>query len=270
MTHSPYGPDVDSTTQPHDGMFTFTEAVLSGADRRGDRPALVDLGGGAFLSYRTLVTTVAGVAAGLVRRGTRPGQLCGVYADTVAGHFVAVHAALAAGALAAPISATAPADEVARRLCRTDARLLFTTRGLAPKAVAAADRSRVRQVLCFGPARDTTDVADLLSLEPIPLQRRSSGGPTALVTAHGPVTHQGVLARMAELDAGVRVGESDVVLAAWPLDGGCDLVALVGLALARGAIVVAAPDTHDLPGTIHDFGVTVAATAGRTPGLWRP
>ncbi|MBO3746249.1 AMP-binding protein [Streptosporangiaceae bacterium NEAU-GS5] len=285
---------------------SVSEVVLGGAEARGDKPAFVDLGGGAVFTYRALAATVAGVAAGLVRRGARPGQVCAVYADTVSTLFIATHAALAAGAVAAPIPPTTPGpisptpippatpgrispattaagvDDVGEQLCRVEARRLFTTTALAEVAVAAAERSRVREVLCFGPAPDTTDVADVLRKGATSLRLQPPCGAVALLTPHGPVTHDDMRARMAELDAGVRVCESDVVLAAWPLDGGDDgdpawLLALVGLALARGAVVVTSPrqqDPLDLTGLIDDFGVTVAAVPPAAPALaptlWRP
>src|SRR5262245_3032546 len=192
-TRRPYGLDVDSTTQPQTqpqppartqplahGGKTLTEVVLGEAGRRGDKPALVDRGGGVVFTYRALAATVAGVAAGLVRRGARPGQGCAVHADTASTLFVAAHAALAAGALVAPIPFATPA-EVGEHLCRTGARSLFTTTTLAGVAVAAAERSRVRQVLCFGPAPDTTDVADLVVEEATSLCVQPSGRATALL-----------------------------------------------------------------------------------------
>jgi hypothetical protein len=70
---------------------------------------------------------------------------------------------------------------------------------------------------------------------------------------------------MADLDRGVALTGSDVVLATWPPCANGELVALVGLAVGRGAPLVAAHGLApaDLAGTVHDLGVTVTALQGR-------
>ncbi|NUR91138.1 MAG: hypothetical protein HOY71_44280, partial [Nonomuraea sp.] len=171
-----------------------------------------------------------------------------------------VHTVLAAGGVAAPIPADLPAEGAAELLSSCDARMLIATHDLADAAVAAADFSRVRQVITFGQAPAASDFRDLLTLEPTALPALDPVRQDALVLAGGErVTHTGLLARMAVLDERVRLTESDVVLATWAPDGGCDLVALIALAIARGALLVAANGlpAADLPGTRHDFGVTV-------------
>ncbi|MGW3347929.1 hypothetical protein ACWDA3_31940 [Nonomuraea rubra] len=77
------------------------------------------------------------------------------------------------------------------------------------------------------------------------------------------LSHADLMARMAALDLPVRLAETDVVLTTWLPDGGCGLLALVGLGVPKGALVVAA-DGADLAGTTHDFGVTVVTSADGT------
>lgn len=235
---------------------TVIHEVFGRAYERGDRPALVDLRAGLVYGYRTLVTEVTRAASGLVRRGARREQIVGVHVSSASAQTLAVHTVLASGGVAAPLDPGLAAAELAGWLSECDARTLITTPDLARTALLAAEQSRVRQVIAFGQVLDTIDFADLLTLEPTSLPVIEPARQDAVLLADGRrLGHADVLAMMAELDAQVRLTESDVVLATWPPDGGCDLIALVGLSVVSGAQVVSAE--VELPGTKHDFGVTV-------------
>jgi len=236
---------------------TVIHEVFSRAYERGERPALVDLRGGHVYGYRSLVTEVTRAASGLVRRGARRDQVVGVHVSTTGTQTVALHTVLAAGGVAAPIDPGLGPHEVAALLRDYDARTLITTPDLAQTAIQAADGSRVRQVIALGPALDTIDFRALLMLEPTALPALDAKRQDALVLPGGDrLTHAGLLTRMAELDVPVGLTESDVVLTTWPPGASPDLPALVCLAVSKGALIVAA-GCGDLPGTGHDFGVTV-------------
>ncbi|MGR6915087.1 AMP-binding protein [[Actinomadura] parvosata] len=235
---------------------TVIHEVFRRAYERGDRPALIDLRGGHVYGYRRLVTEVTRAASGLVRRGARRDQVVGVHVSTAGAQTLAVHTVLAAGGVAAPIDPGLGAYEVAAWLRACDARALITTPDLAETAILAAEESRVRQVVSLGPALDTIDFRCLLTLEPTALPAIDAKRQLAVLLADGTrLSHEGLLAEMAELDLPVRLVESDVVLTTWPPDGGCRLLALVGLGVSKGALVVAAGG--DFGGTTHDYGVTV-------------
>ncbi|MEV0378622.1 AMP-binding protein [Nonomuraea sp. NPDC050643] len=236
---------------------TVIHEVFRRAYERGDRPALIDLRGGHVYGYRRLVTEVTRAASGLVRRGARRDQVVGVHVSTAGAQTLAVHTVVAAGGVAAPIDPGAGAYDMAAWLRECDARLLITTPDLAETAILAAEESRVRQIVSLGSALDTIDFRALLTLEPTALPTLDAKRQDALLLTDGSrLSHAGLLGRMAELDLPVRLAESDVVLATWPPDGCADLVALVGLGVSKGALVVAAGG-GDLPGTGHDFSVTV-------------
>ncbi|MEU7892602.1 AMP-binding protein [Nonomuraea sp. NPDC049152] len=249
----------------------MTCGVFATAYERGDRPALIDLCAGLLYGYRRLVTEVTAAASGLIRRGARPGQVVGVHVDTVAAQTLAVHTVIAAGGAAAPLDPALPVARLAERLSDCDARMVITTPRLAESAVRAADESRVRQVIAFGDALGTVDFARLSRLGPAPLPSLDPATRPALLPADGSaLTHHDLLRAMGDLDRGVALTDADVLLVTWPPEGSGDLVALVGLAVSRGALVVAAHGLApaNLAGTLHDFGVTVTALAGE--GVERP
>ncbi|WP_424535886.1 AMP-binding protein [Sphaerisporangium viridialbum] len=238
---------------------TVSGALLGRAVERGDRRALVDLAGGAVYTYQRLAASVTRAAAGLVKRGMKAGQVSGVYVHTVPAQIVAVLSVIAAGGVALPVSVSSGIAEMATLFTHHDVRLLFTTPDLVDAAVEVADASRVRQIVTFGPTPASVDFEELLAPGVTP--RQAPATDPALATADGVLSHREFLAGARTLDRTADVVASDVVLVAWPLDGGCDIPVLVSLALMRGATVVAVPGITrpQLRGIVEDFGITLAA-----------
>jgi hypothetical protein len=156
--------------------------------------------------------------------------------------------------------------------------MLLTAQPLAAAALAAADRSWVRQVIAFGDAPAATPFASLLgmgSLHPpaarphdlalLPYVRRPDGGlhPAGL-------THLDMAAELAALSAAADISDRDVVLAAPPAGDGRSYSAFIDHALVHGATIVAArtdeltaaADEHRGTAAIVPLGVEVH---GREP-----
>jgi len=123
----------------------------------------------------------------------------------------------------------------------------LTAPPLAPAALAAADRSWVRQVISFGEAPGTIGFCALLQSGMLRPAAGPAHGPALLAYDRlpdgtlGPVplSHRdisGVLRRL-ELEAGMC--ERDVVLAAPPAGDGRSYTALLDHALLSGATIVA-------------------------------
>jgi acyl-coenzyme A synthetase/AMP-(fatty) acid ligase len=240
---------------------TVTGALLGRAMEWGDRHALVDLAGGAVYTYQRLAVSVSRAAAGLVRRGMRAGQFCGIYVHTVPAQIVALLSVIAAGGVALPVSVTSGIAGMATLFTRHDVRLLFTTPDLVEAAAEVADASRVRQIVTLGPAPATLDFDELLTFTQVPLPQPDPMSGRAVATAGGALTHQEFLAGVRTMDRTADLVASDVVLVSWPLDGGLDVPVLVSLALMRGATVVAVPGVtrSRLRVVADDFGITLAA-----------
>ncbi|MEV7964643.1 AMP-binding protein [Sphaerisporangium sp. NPDC088356] len=249
------------TSSTFPATATVTGALLGTAVERGDRHALVDLAGGAVYTYQRLAASVTRAAAGLVKRGMKAGQVSGVYVHTVPAQIVALLSVIAAGGVALPVSVSSGIAEMAALFTHHDVRLLFTTPDLVEAASEAADASRVRQIVTFGPTPDTVDFDELLDMGETPRPQTAPATEPAVAMADGVLTHREFLAGVRTLDRTADLVASDVVLVAWPLDGGCDIPVLVSLALMRGATVVAVPGITrpQLRSIVHDFGITLAA-----------
>jgi acyl-CoA synthetase (AMP-forming)/AMP-acid ligase II len=229
------------------GEVTVTQRLLAVAPSRGEHRALVGGPDGLACGYAGLAATVQAAASGLAWRGLQPSDVVGVFVPDAACYVFAAHAIRAAGGVPMPVAPALTVPEMAGQLADCGARMLLTAPPLAAAALAAADRSWVRQVISFGEAPGATQFGTLLrmgTLRPatgrphdpalLPYSRQPDGrlGPA-------PVSHHDLSARLRRLDNEAGIGEKDVVLAGPPAGDGRCYTALLDHALLSGATVVA-------------------------------
>ena len=203
-------------------------------------------GGGSY-SYPGLAATVQAAAAGLTWRGLQARDVVGVLAPDAVGFAVAIHAVRAAGGVPSPLDPALCAVETAGQLADSGARMIITSPPLADIALAAVDRSWVRQVFSFADAPGATRFGDLLGLDMIRPSRGRPDDVALLPFTRGadgrlrpsPVSHQDLadLVDRADEDAGFTT--KDVVMAMPPSGDGLRYATLIDAALLRGATVVA-------------------------------
>jgi acyl-coenzyme A synthetase/AMP-(fatty) acid ligase len=230
---------------------TVTERVLGLAPGRNGRPALVDDASGVVISYSRLAVTVRAAAAGLVRRGMRLGDVAGVHVASAAKFVLASQAIRAAGGAPSPICPGACPRAAAIQLTDCDARILITDSCLASASVDIAERSRVRQVVCFGKASETVPFDALLgtgTMRPL----HCTGDDLALIAVvPGPdgrpglvrVTHRELAAQLRGLASQAKLAAWDIIVTGPPHGDGRGYSALLDLALVDGATIVGAPST---------------------------
>jgi acyl-CoA synthetase (AMP-forming)/AMP-acid ligase II len=203
-------------------------------------------GGGSY-SYACLATTVQAAAAGLTWRGLRPRDVVGVLAPDVVGFTLAMHAVRAAGGVPSPVDSSLCAVETAGQLAESGARMVITAPPLADTALAAVDRSWVRQVFSFVDAPGATRFSDLLGLDMIRPSRGRPDDVALLPFTRGqdgrlrpaPVSHRELFDLVDKADQGAGITSRDVVLALPPAGDGLEYAALIDSALLRGATVCA-------------------------------
>ncbi len=245
-----------------------TQRLLGAASARGSRQALAGQQNLAY-SYRDLAAAIQAAAAGLAWRGLHPRDVVGVHVPDAACYALATHAIRAAGGVPSPVSAGLTVPDMAGQLADCGARMLLTAPPLAAAALAAADRSWVRQVISFGDAPGATPFEALLrsgSLRPasgrrsdpalLPYVRRPDGtlSPVAL-------SQRELAAELDRLAAAAGITERDIVLTTPPAGDGRSYTALLDHALLSGATVVTAT-LDDLAATAAAWGATVAIVPG--------
>ncbi len=246
--------------------LTVTQQLVETATAHGSRPALIGPAPGEPYSYAELASTIQRAAAGLAWRGLRPRDVVGVYVRDGASYVLACHAISAAGGVPCPVAPELSVGEAAGQLADCGARMLLTAAPFACAAIAAAERSWVRQVISFGEAPATTPFSSLLgmgSLQPptarphdlalLPYRRTGDGTLRPLG-----LTHLDLAAQLTDLRSTADVTERDIVLAAPPVGDGRSYTALVDHALLSGATVAAVASIDELATAATEHGGTAA------------
>ncbi|RNL80641.1 AMP-binding protein [Halostreptopolyspora alba] len=246
----PYDPDVEPVgsitgglldrMRRHNGTATVSEPVGSGTDAP------------------TFVSTIERAASGLASRGVCPGDVVAVLAPVSPARLTAVYTVMAVGGVVLPLERNATVDTETQidALTKTDTRLLLVTSPLATVALQLAERSRVRQVIAFGQAPETTPFEELLASGAERAPHRShqgsfdngvlgyqtaGDGAGVVTTLH---SHTDLLHRFRRFDAELDLGPGDVVA----VDPGMSepaRAALAALALWRDvSVVTIAPETE--------------------------
>ncbi|GLU46486.1 AMP-binding protein [Nocardiopsis ansamitocini] len=129
---------------------------------------------GTSTSATDFAETVQQAATGLSRRGLRPDDVLAVLAPVSTDRLTGIYTAMAVGGIALPLELTSDIDTLAEVLVETDARMIMVSPELASLALVLSERSRVRQVVAFGSAEETTPFDELLR----PTRSRSAYDPT--------------------------------------------------------------------------------------------
>jgi non-ribosomal peptide synthetase component F len=256
------------------GDGTVTQRLIGAAKAYGDRPAVTHFTPGERYSYARLASTVQRAAAGLAGHGLRPRDIVAVYAPDALCHVLACHSISAAGGVPCPVGHDLAVTEIAGQLARSGARILITGQQLAQAALAAADRSWVRQVISFGTASGTTPFSSLLGTRSQPPAGISAHDLALLPYCRGrdgaldpvEVTHGDMAAELDRLAGLPGVGDHDVVLAAPPAGDGRTYTTFLHHALLQGATVVAA-GAGELGAAVGQYHVTAAIVP---PGVRLP
>jgi acyl-CoA synthetase (AMP-forming)/AMP-acid ligase II len=236
------------TTELPGPDIAVTQRLLGMAPARGSRQALAGGPGKPAYSYADLAAVIQAAAAGLACRGLHPRDVVGVHVPDAVCHALATHAIRAAGGVPSPVGGGLTVPEMAGQLADCGARMLLTAPPLAATALAAADRSWVRQVISFGGAPGATPFSELLmsgSMRPVggrrtdpvllPYPRQPDG-----TLSPATLTQRELETELGRLAAVAGITERDVVITAPPVGDGQAYTALLDHALLSGATVVAA------------------------------
>jgi acyl-CoA synthetase (AMP-forming)/AMP-acid ligase II len=251
------------------GGTTVHALVLQHADRLGDKPALVDGATGRAISYRQLAAGVERVAAGLVARGFGPGDVLALYSPNLPEYALAAYGAMAAGGIVTGANPLLTVEELAYQLADAKARLLVTVPPMLDRALAAAEKAGVEEVLLFGDAQRAKPFGELIAhhhpsarvaadsdseLAALPY----SSGTTGL-SKGVELTHASLVTNVRQSQAVLGFQEDDVVLAVAPFFHALGFNIVLPCSLAAGATIVTLPrfDFEGFLQTIQDHRATL-------------
>jgi acyl-CoA synthetase (AMP-forming)/AMP-acid ligase II len=230
------------------GGTTVHELVLRHAARLGDKPALIDGASGRSISYRELAAGVERVAAGLAARGFVPGDVLALYSPNLPEYALAAYGAMAAGGVVTGANPMATAAELAGQLADAQAKLLVTVPAFLDRALLAAEKAGVEDVVVLGEEPGATPFRDLIAhrhppvrvtidpaaaLGALPYSSGTTGLPKGVE-----LTHAGLVTNVRQSQAVLGFREDDVVVAVAPFFHAIGLNIVLPCSLAAGATVV--------------------------------
>lgn len=236
-------PDVEIPTA------TAPEYVLGRVRERADRPALIDGPTGRVLTYGEVDDGARRVAAGLRARGIGRGDVVVFHLPNVPEWAPLFLGALLAGAAVSGSNPLSPADDLARQLQMSRAKLLVTVTPLLDAAGEAARRVGIDTIVLAdggGPP-----LAALVATEPIdapaeldpahdlaalPFSSGTSGRPKGVM-----LTHRNLVAVLEQVQALYHYGENSVTVGVLPFFHIFGLQVLLNLVLRSGATCVTMP-----------------------------
>jgi acyl-CoA synthetase (AMP-forming)/AMP-acid ligase II len=242
--------------------------ILADAERRADKPALIDGPSGRTVTYGELVQRVDAFAAGLAARGLAPGDVVGIFSPNLPEYAIAFHGIARAGGTVTTVNPTATAYELARQLSDASTRFLLTVPPFAATATAAASEAGVEQVFVFGEAEGLTPAAELFAdpsdapdiridpaehLVSLPFSSGTTGLPKGVM-----LTHRNLVANVLQSEVFLETTEDDVAIGVLPFFHIYGMTVIMNLALHNGATVVTMPrfDLEQFLGLHQEHGVT--------------
>jgi acyl-CoA synthetase (AMP-forming)/AMP-acid ligase II len=245
----------------------LTPFVLEHAERRGEKPALIDGPTGRAVSYRDVAESARRVAAGLWARGFRPGDVFAIYSPNLPEYAIAFHAVALIGGIVTTVNPLYTSTELETQLRDAEAKYLLTVPPLVEKAREAARRTSLREVFVIGDSSWTALFGDAdrvpdVSISPredvvaLPYSSGTTGLPKGVMLTHG-----NLVANICQVDAATEhVSEQDVVIGVLPFFHSYGLLVVMSVMLYKGATVVTMPrfELEAFLRYLQDYGVTRA------------
>src|SRR5918998_429687 len=249
------------------------EFVLAAGRERPDAPALIDGLRGDVITHGQLAGHVDRVAAALHARGLRKGDVVAMFCPNTPWYPVVFHGIAAAGCVMSPINSLYTPDEIAFQLRDSGAKILITVSPFLDRALAAAEKAPVDEVVVMDGAEGHASLVDLLStdapsaqvdLDPaddlvtLPYSSGTTGLPKGVM-----LTHRNLVANVTQCLPLLKTGAEERIIAVLPFFHIYGLTVLMNQGLALGGTVVTLPrfELEDFLRTLQDQKITRAFVA---------
>jgi acyl-CoA synthetase (AMP-forming)/AMP-acid ligase II len=228
-----------------------------------ERVALIDAGATEGTSYRELIGRINAFAGALAARGIAVGDKVALLSPNTSAFAFVFHGILRAGATATTVNALFTANEIAKQLTDSGAKMLITITQLADGAKAAAEKVGLPEsavIILNGPGEGESpnpNAIDLLSqglpapevsfdpathLAVLPYSSGTTGNPKGVM-----LTHRNLVANVAQIQPLLNMSASDAVLAVLPFFHIYGMTVLLNAALYNRAELVVMPRFELVP-----------------------
>jgi acyl-CoA synthetase (AMP-forming)/AMP-acid ligase II len=226
----------------------FSSFVLERARRRPGKTALVDGATGDTLTFGQLTGAVDALAGGLLARGLRPGDVVAVCGPNTPAYALAAHAIWRAGAVVVTVNPLFTEREMEQELADAGARALLVAPEALERALPAARRAGVADVIGLGEAPGLPSLAALAAgaAAPPPPAVDPRRDPALILYSSGTtglpkgvlLTHHNLMAALYQLHSGDLAREDDVLIGLSPFFHVVGLNGILNLGIFAGATVV--------------------------------
>ena len=141
----------------------LSDFIFANVSQWAQLPAFIDGPSGRTLSHGEVHDAARRVAASLVQRGLRKGDVFAIVCPNVLEYAVAFHGVAMAGGTVTTANPLCTPEELAFQLNDSNARFLLTVGAFLDTARQAVARSRVQEVFVLGEAEGATPFAALLA-----------------------------------------------------------------------------------------------------------
>jgi acyl-CoA synthetase (AMP-forming)/AMP-acid ligase II len=228
---------------------SLTEYVFANSGSRPEMPALIDGPSGRVLTYGELKRLIDRVAVALHARGIRKGDAVLIYSPNVPEYAAVFFGVASIGAMATTANPLYIAEEVARQLQDSSARVIVTAPALADRALDAVRLSGGdAEIVVFGDASGCTSWTSFVSVPGTPPQVAidSAHDVIALPYSSGTtglpkgvmLTHRNLVANLAQCDFIDDAMPGDRTIGILPFFHIYGMVVILCMMLRRGACVV--------------------------------
>ena len=260
IVHTSNYPDVEIPD------ITITELVLRRADELADKPAISDAESGRGYTFGELSHMIKSFAGGLQAKGFGVGDTLAIMAPNVPEYAVVFHGVAVAGGTNTTLNPTYTADEIRHQLQDSGATLLVTIEMFLETAQAAAEGTKVTEIITLEGIEGTTPFASVMGdpIEQVPVDVADhvvvlpySSGTTGLPKGVM-LTHRNLVANIVQCEPLLRYDANDVAIAALPFFHIYGMQVLMNGLLANGVRVLSMPrfDLEVALKTIQDEKVT--------------
>src|SRR2546430_9423430 len=142
---------------------SLTDFIFSSISDFKDKPALIDGPSGCAWTYAEFENAVRRVAASLVSKGFKKGDVFAIFSTNCPEYAVIFHAVAMLGGINTTLNPLYTAEEAAFQLNDAGAKLLVTAPYFIDKARVAAQQAKIDELFVFGEAEGVTPFASLQS-----------------------------------------------------------------------------------------------------------
>ena len=230
---------------------SLTDYVFEHAERFSHLSALIDGPSGRRITYGELLALTRCVAAALTARGFGKGDALCIFSPNVPEYAPVFFGVASIGGVNTTANPMYGAEELARQLRDSGARIVVTVPQLAERALKAAELAGGAEVIVFGEAPGCTPFAALVTsggvvpavtIDPendivaLPYSSGTTGLPKVVM-----LTHRNLVSNLAQIEFVDTSGPGDHTIGILPFFHIYGMVVILCAILRRGATVVTMP-----------------------------